>query len=151
LPTIIRRATLSDVDIITPLYSGYREFYRQAAEPERERSFLTERLRTNESTIFVAIDDESGSPLGFTQLYPMFSSVRMKRIWVLNDLFVDSGSRGKGIAAALMEQAESFAWETSAAGLELATEKNNSPAQALYEKRGWQLDDDYFHYSLNRQ
>jgi ribosomal protein S18 acetylase RimI-like enzyme len=73
----------------------------------------------------------------------------MRRLWILNDLFVDEDARGRGVAEALMDRAEEFASSSDAAGLELATEKNNAPAQALYEKRSWKRDDEFYHYAYN--
>ncbi|NND71954.1 MAG: GNAT family N-acetyltransferase [Rhodothermales bacterium] len=143
----IQRAGTEDLDEVTPLFSGYRAFYRSTPSPDEERSFLKARLENGDSVIFIAIDDTTGIALGFTQLYPMFSSVRMRRVWILNDLYVVPGSRGKGVAAGLMQTAEDFAVSTDAAGLELATEKNNSPAQSLYEKRSWKRDDEFYHYA----
>src|SRR5688572_28264576 len=87
----IRRATLSDLDLVAPLFDAYRRFYAQAGDMQRARDFLQERLQRDESAILLAELD--GHPAGFTQLYPMFSSVRTARIWILNDLFVDDGAR----------------------------------------------------------
>ncbi len=84
--------------------------------------------------------------LGFAQLYPSFSSVSMKRLWILNDLFVVPSSRRGGIGRALMAAAEDLARATSAKGLVLATQKTNATAKALYEARGWKLDDVFDHY-----
>ena len=145
----IRQATTNDVDLLVPLYSGYRVFYKQEPEPEREKAFLQDRLAKRESVIFIAVDAVTGTGVGFTQLYPMFSSVRMKTIWILNDLFVSDSARGQGVAANLMNRAEQYSRESDSAGLELATGKDNHPAQALYEKRGWSKENDFFHYSLN--
>ena len=93
---IVRRATLEDLDVVAPLFTGYREFYRKDPSPNEEREFLEARLRNRDSVIFIAADSNGQRALGFTQLYPMFSSVRMRRLWILNDLFVDKTARGEG-------------------------------------------------------
>ena len=87
--------------------------------------------------------------LGFTQLYPSFSSVSTKRLWILNDLFVSDEARRFGVARALMEKARIFAIETDAKGLILETALDNEPAQALYESLGYTRDDEYYRYLLN--
>jgi len=136
---IIREAGLEDVDRLAPLFDGYRRFYRQPADPEGARRFLAERLGAGESRVFVA-ETEDGRPLGFAQLFPSFSSVSMRRLWILNDLFVTPDARRSGVARALMDRARELAVETGAKGLILETESHNAPAKRLYEDLGWALD-----------
>lgn len=96
--------------------------------------------------LFVAeLDDRA---VGFTHLFPIFSSTRCRRLWLLNDLFVASEGRGQGVARALLRVAEQYARSTGACGLELATAHTNTPAQRLYESLGWQLDRTFRHYEL---
>ncbi len=143
----IVRATARHVELLTPMFDEYRQFYKQAPDSGQARRFLRERLRRDESVVFLAIGDgEDGTGVGFTQLYPSFSSVSLKRVWILNDLFVVPDARRRGIASALLERAERFAVETQAKGLELKTAKDN-PAQHLYERMGWQRDEAFHHYS----
>jgi GNAT superfamily N-acetyltransferase len=138
------RAELDDLDALAPLFDGYRRFYRQASDPAGARAFLAERIKRGESVIFVAIAE--GVVVGFTQLYPSFSSVSMERLWVLNDLFVAAEARGSGAGRALLERAERWAAETGAKGLILSTETTNLTAQRLYEACGWVKDDEFVHY-----
>jgi GNAT superfamily N-acetyltransferase len=138
------RAGLDDLEVLVPLFVGYREFYRQPADPDGARAFLAERIKRGESVIFVAIVD--GAAAGFTQLYPSFSSVTMQRLWILNDLFVSPAARGAGAGRALLDRAERWARETGAKGLTLSTELTNAAAQRLYESAGWTKDDEFVHY-----
>ena len=138
------RAGLDDLEALAPLFDGYRRFYRQPSDPQAARAFLAERLKRNESVIFVAVLD--GAIVGFTQLYPLFSSVSMKRLWLLNDLFVAPSARRTGAGRALLERAERWAKETGAKGLTLSTEVTNVTAQRVYEAAGWTKDDEFFHY-----
>jgi len=64
------------VDIIAPLFDKYRQFYKQPANKDPAAFFIKERLEKNESVIFLAT--WNSEPAGFTQLYPIFSSVRMR-------------------------------------------------------------------------
>ena len=60
-PIAIVRATIEDVPLIAPLFDGYRQFYKQPANLEGARHFLTERLEENSSVIFLALrTDEKG-------------------------------------------------------------------------------------------
>jgi GNAT superfamily N-acetyltransferase len=92
---------------------------------------------------------DKSKALGFTQLYPSFSSIAMRPIWVLNDLFVVESARKMGVARSLLKEAERFARETNAARLILATANDNHAVQALYEKLGWAKDDEFLHYKYN--
>jgi len=145
----VKRATISDLDDAAPLFDAYRQFYRQRSDVAAARAFLDERLRREESVIFIAVADEGGGDaLGFTQLYPSFSSVSLKRLWVLNDLFVGPNVRRGGVGRRLLDRAREWAIETGAKGLVLATAVDNGKARALYESCGWQRDDEFQHYHL---
>jgi ribosomal protein S18 acetylase RimI-like enzyme len=144
----ISQASIEDLDTITVLFDGYRQFYGQPADLSRARDFLAERLSRNESMVLFAHDGKPGVGLGFTQLYPLFSSVRTARTWLLNDLFVAADARRRGVATALLEAAANRARELGAASLSLSTALDNAPAQALYESLGWQRDRQFCEYSL---
>jgi GNAT superfamily N-acetyltransferase len=90
----------------------------------------------------------AGKAAGFTQLYPSFSSVSLKPLWILNDLFVRSDVRRGGVGRALLERARQHALETGAKGLVLSTGVTNKSAQSLYDACGWQRDDEFFQYHL---
>jgi GNAT superfamily N-acetyltransferase len=138
------RATLDDLDALVPLFDGYRQFYRRPSDLAEARVFLADRLKRSESVTFLAVVD--GAVVGFTQLYPLFSSVSMQRLWLLNDLFVAADARGSGAGRALLERAERWARETGAKGLTLSTELTNETAQRLYEAAGWTKDEEFLHY-----
>ncbi len=143
----IYQATLRDLDGVSALFDLYRVFYKQAPDPAAAKRFIQERLEKQDSVIYVAV--EEGKYLGFTQLYPAFSSVSMKRLWILNDLYVDEASRKKGVGNQLMDAAKRLAEETQAKGLKLQTAVDNFTAQRLYEANGWVKDDQFYYYVLN--
>ena len=138
-------ATENNLEQLTPLFDGYRMFYKQPSNLEAVNEFLADRLQKKDSVIFMALD-EQGTALGFTQLYPMFSSVSMQRSYILNDLYVSKSERGRGIGAALMEHAKQFARMTGSKGLTLETAIDN-PAQKLYKQLGWVIDNKVLHFS----
>jgi ribosomal protein S18 acetylase RimI-like enzyme len=140
-----RLATLADVDDIAPLFDSYRQFYEQPPDLARARSYLEERMRRNESVIYVA-ENENGNLVGFTQLYPTFCSVRLAHTYVLYDLFVNKNARGAGTGRRLMEAAEAHAAKTGAARMELSTARTNSVGQSLYESQGWVRDETFLVY-----
>ena len=144
--TRIIRAAVEHVDDVAPLFDAYRRFYTQTPDIDGARVFLTERLERDESVLFLALTDET--PAGFTQLYPVFSSVRMRHAWILNDLFVASDRRRLGVARLLMERAIDFGRETGARTISLQTAKDNTPARALYEALGFHLEVEFDEFVL---
>jgi GNAT superfamily N-acetyltransferase len=132
--------------MLVPLFDAYRRFYRGAGDPDGARRFLLERFERNQSVVFLAFD--GAAAVGFTQLYPSFSSVSMARIFILNDLFVAAEARGRGAASALLHAAADFGRSAGAVRLALSTELTNTAAQALYEKHGWKRDTVFCAYDL---
>lgn len=139
----IKEATKEDIDDILPLFNAYRLFYGQPIQKSEAFEFLSNRIKKNESVIFLAYINEVA--VGFTQLYPTFSSVSLKPTLILNDLYVDATYRKTGVAKALLNQAKKHCKINSFKGLALETAMDN-PAQHLYEKLGWEKDVHCFHY-----
>jgi GNAT superfamily N-acetyltransferase len=144
---IVRQATVGDLEKIVPLFDAYRQFYRRPTDLELARRFLRDRFQHSESVIFLAEDDD-GAAIGFTQLFPSFSSASAARIFILNDLFVSLDGRRKGAGAMLLAAAANFGREMGAVRLALSTEVTNLTAQALYEREGWKRNSDFYSYDL---
>ena len=140
---VIQKATVKDISIIAPLFNSYRVFYKQESNLVAATEFLTERLNQNQSYIFIAFIDNKA--VGFTQLYPLFSSVSMQSVFILNDLYVDKNHRSQKIGASLLLKAKEFCKEKGYKGIALETAIDN-PAQKLYERLNWKKDADCFHY-----
>ncbi|MFC7358592.1 GNAT family N-acetyltransferase [Jejudonia soesokkakensis] len=141
----VHRASSKDLKKLVPLFNDYRIFYKQNSNQEAARLFLAERFSENDSIIFMA-ENASGKGIGFTQLYPSFSSVSLQRTYILNDLYVASEARKKGVGEALLKAAKQFAITEGSKGLTLETEIDN-PAQSLYKKLGWVQDTKVNHYT----
>jgi GNAT superfamily N-acetyltransferase len=139
-------ANFEHLEEVSKLFDQYRVFYKQSSDIESAKAFIQERLQKNDSTVLIARDHDL--ILGFTQLYPSFSSVSMKRIWILNDLFVEEAYRKKGVAKLLISAAEKFAQGTEAVRIILATQITNIAAQSLYESLGYIKDQDFYHYAV---
>ena len=142
----VRQATVDDLDLIVPLFDSYRQFYRQPSDTEQARRFLLDRFRHNQSVIFLAFAGDAA--IGFTQLYPSFSSGAMSPIFILNDLFVVPEARKRGAGSALIDAAAEHGRRVGAVRLVLSTEVTNTTAQSLYEKIGWKRDDVFCVYRL---
>ncbi|HYG18954.1 MAG TPA: GNAT family N-acetyltransferase [Ohtaekwangia sp.] len=140
----IRKATPEDLTSLSELFDGYRVYYGRPSDREAARQFLSARMAGEESVIMVAMHNQDLA--GFVQFYPLFSSVRMQRLWLLNDLFVQERFRGRGISVALIESGKTLCRETLACGFMLETAKTNTIGNNLYRKAGLTLDTEHYVY-----
>jgi ribosomal protein S18 acetylase RimI-like enzyme len=135
----IHSATPDHLEQLVPLFDAYRVFYDQPSDPDAAREFLNQRLLLRETVIFLALQDQT--PLGFTQLFPSFTSVGMKRLWILNDLYVVPEVRGQHVGERLIERALQHARASGAKGVVLETAHSNTAGQKLYERLGFSRED----------
>ena len=142
---LVSRATAEELDEVGTLFDEYRVFYGQPSDREAASQFLADRFECEDSVILLARDDDERA-VGFAQLYPSFSSVGMKRIWSLNDLYVEESSRRAGVGTALITAVNDFARPSGAARVDLATAKENQAAKLLYEAMGFAADRVFDHY-----
>jgi ribosomal protein S18 acetylase RimI-like enzyme len=143
----IIEANIKHLDEVARLFNLYRIFYKQPDDLERAHQFIKGRMEMKESIIFVS-NNADGTLSGFVQLYPSFCSVSTIPMLILYDLFVDPDTRTKGIGRALMNKARQYAKENGFKRLELSTAKDNFIGQSLYESLGYEVDDEFLHYSL---
>lgn len=143
----IARATIDDLEALLPLVTGYRVFYKQEPELQREREFLERNLREDRSTILLARDAETGSAVGFTQIFQTYSTVWLGPSLILEDLFVAPEARGSGAATMLLARAEAHAREIGAVGMFLETAMDNVVAQGVYERAGWTREGRFYKYN----
>lgn len=147
----IYQAELKDLDKAAALFNQYRQFYKREDDLNGAEEYIRERLTRGDSIMYLA-DYNSGGTLataGFLQLYPSFSSLSMSRLWILNDLYVDSEYRGLGIGRKLLDQAKAHALQTGAKGLTLSTQLHNVTAQQLYASAGYVQDEEFAYYYLD--
>ena len=145
----IKRIDLSEANLVISLFDKYRVFYKKESDLALAEKFIKTRLANHESVIFVAL--EGDLPIGFTQLYPKYSSVSAVKNWILNDLYVESNYRKQGIGEALIKTAMDFAKGDGATYVQLETAVDNYTAQSLYEGIGFQRqapDTEYFLYRI---
>jgi ribosomal protein S18 acetylase RimI-like enzyme len=132
-------ASFDHLSKLAPLFDAYRVFYGQPSDVEAARAFLHERFMLGESIVFIAMLEDRA--VGFTQLYPMFSSVSLRRMWILNDLYVEANVRGQRVGERLIERAVQLAKESGAKGIQLETAHTNTSGQKLYERLGFERED----------
>ncbi|EJL73578.1 GNAT family N-acetyltransferase [Chryseobacterium populi] len=134
-----RKATIEDISQLSELFDQYRVFYHKNSDIPAAEHFLKERIENKDSEIFVA--ENNSRLVGFVQLYPIFSSTRMQRYWLLNDLYVNENHRGKGYSKELIEEAKEICRSSNACGVLLETGKSNDVGNRLYPSAGFKLYD----------
>jgi ribosomal protein S18 acetylase RimI-like enzyme len=139
-----RKATIQDLPQLAELFDQYRIFYHKDSDINAAEKFLKERIENKDSEIFVA--ENEGKLVGFVQLYPLFSSTRIKRYWLLDDLYVNENYRGKGFSKELIEEAKELAKSTDAAGILFETGKDNDIGNKLYPSCGFEIYDEVNFY-----
>lgn len=137
---------MTDLGSLAELFDLYRQFYGQSSDIKQAYAFLEARFNHADSEIFVA--EHNHQLVGFVQLYPIFSSVRMQRLWLLNDLFVRKEFRGNGRSKSLILTAQEHAKETKACGLLLETATDNFIGNQLYPAMGFELQSESNFYFL---
>ena len=145
----IKRLQPDQWQLVVNLFDQYRVCYKKDSDLALAERFIRERLDNNESVIYVAMD--GGKAIGFTQLYPRYSSGRAEKNWILNDLFVDEGYRKQGIGAKLIKQAAEYAKADGSKFIQLETMFDNYTAQSLYVGMGFikqQPDEEFYLYRL---
>ena len=143
----IIQANLDNLTQLAPLFDAYRQFYKQSPDLDGATKFIANNMANNQSTIFLALDDNQ-IPLGFVQLYPTWESVTMTKRWVLYDLYVAPAGRKKGVGTELMNRSKQLAKDTQASYIMLETATDNTTAQKLYEELDYKRDNDFYIYIL---
>jgi len=135
----IREAKLSDLENLSDLFNSYRMFYGKKSDLKVANEFLRSRIENKDSKIFVC--DLNNELSGFVQLYPIFSSTRVSKYWLLNDLFVDIKKRGKGYSKLLIDRSKELVIQSEACGMMLETEKSNDIGNMLYPSTGFKKNE----------
>ncbi|NJK44145.1 MAG: GNAT family N-acetyltransferase [Pleurocapsa sp. SU_196_0] len=143
--TIVQAAP-ADLETLAGLFDAYRVFYERVSDPDAARNYLHDRLTRDEATVFLALQENEA--LGFALCYCTFSSVALKPLVILNDLYTTPEARGRGVATALIARCADFARSHGAEILRLRTARDNRSAQAVYERVGFVRDEVFFTYDL---
>ena len=142
----IIQASLEHLDQLTPMFVDYREFYNAMPQQEDSKAFLTERLNKQEAIILLAIENDAA--LGFCLVYPSFSSVLLRPIWILNDMYVTEESRRKQVANKLLKALAKQARDNNVVRLRVSIHASNEIAQRLYESADFLEDQNFRSYIL---
>jgi GNAT superfamily N-acetyltransferase len=146
---VIRKATIQDLSSLYELMIQYIvDFYDQPAPKENELKELILHLIENPSSGLQFVAEHQGELLGFATLYFTFSTLKVKRQAILNDLFVIPNARGKKIGEKLFKVCLEYIRENGFASMTWETGKDNKAAQSLYNKMGGKLSE-WLHYEIS--
>jgi len=136
----IRKATQQDITQLYPLMIEYIvDFYEQPKPKEEELKGLMEHLLNNPASGLQFVAEFEGKLVGFATLYFTFSTLRVKRQAVLNDLFVKADIRGKKVGEKLFLTCLQYIRENGFCSMTWETAKDNVVAQSLYNKMGGEI------------
>lgn len=140
---------LSDeyIDEFVDVVDEYREFCGFERDKFKTTEFFQRVSDNHEAVTFLAISDKN-EVMGFVNLYPSYSTLALKRIWILNDLGVSSKFRRLGVANVLIDKVLEYARSTNAIRVELKTGADNFNAQKLYSKLGFKIDKSNVYYRV---
>jgi len=145
---VVIKCNQSYLGQLVELFEEYRSFYDFTPSPKETEEFLLGLMDRNDSVIFIAVDERSDKVMGFVNLYPCYSTLALKRLWILNDIGVTGKFRGQGVSKALIDKVMTFAKETNAVRVELKTDKANDRAMKLYDSIGFKIDNDNVYYRV---
>jgi GNAT superfamily N-acetyltransferase len=126
----VRAAEEGEIDHLAKVwYAGWHDAHAQVvpAELTRLRTLASFRHRLHAALPNVRVVGPSGAPVGF-------SIVKGDELY---QLFVSAESRGSGVAAALIADAETRLSDIGVETAWLACAIGNERAARFYEKRGW--------------
>lgn len=110
-------------------------------ETSREKPVLSHMGKAgfhSEPIVFIALSNQAESiPVGFIQLYSMYSTTNAVTTTIFYDLFVLPDYRNNGIALKLIEAAVKFAINNKSTLIQLKPFKDNLIAQKLFESVGF--------------
>ena len=141
------RSTLADLDLIARLFDDYRVFFKAESDPKGSYEFLKRHLQKRTSLLFHV--EKAGRPIAFAQVYPIYSSVDMCPVWLLNDFFIDQDFRKQGVGDYLLRSVHEEACKSEVPRILLETTRENVAAQKLYQKIGYKfVENHFFHYDF---
>ncbi|QXJ40451.1 hypothetical protein BV455_03825 [Parageobacillus caldoxylosilyticus] len=92
----IRTANQEDIpQLLNLMYQYIVDFYKRPKPTEKSLKGLIQLLLNNPASGIQFVAEQDGKLLGFATLYFSFSTLHLKRMAILNDLFVIPKHEGK--------------------------------------------------------
>ena len=132
----IFKAEQWNIEVLAPLFEAYRLANGMSENPDRTLTFLTNRMRFNESMFFIAVN-ENAQAIGFVQLYPRLSSLQLQRYWQLTEIFSKEDKHQADIYAEISSKAKVFVRYTQ---YNLLVAEFSLAQQNILEREGFKLN-----------
>jgi GNAT superfamily N-acetyltransferase len=133
----ISRVGEADLRELLPLMRSYCDFYGTAPPDDALLALSRALLADPESEgLQLIARDDGGGAAGFATIFWTWSTTRACRIGTMNDLYVEPGARGSGLADALIRACVTRCTQRGARALEWRTAPENRRAQAVYDRVG---------------
>jgi ribosomal protein S18 acetylase RimI-like enzyme len=143
----IIKANVNHIKQVGELFDLYRQFYKYVSNINESTDYISERMKNNESIIFIATNKQKEA-MGFVQLYETFGSLDLGKIIILYDLYVKKDHRKNKIGRQLMLKSHEYAKKINAKRIQLSTATDNFIGQSLYESLGYVKDIDFYTYDF---
>ena len=144
----IRFATPQDAEVIWRLIRDLAVYEREPDAVEATPDSLCEQMQASVPPFECLIAQSADEVVGFALFFHNYSTWRGRRGLYLEDLFVPTEHRGKGIGGALLARLAAIAVERGCGRMEWAVLNWNSPAIKVYEGLGAQPMKDWTTWRL---
>jgi GNAT superfamily N-acetyltransferase len=131
----IRPARIEELEELLPLMRAYCDFYGSSPTDEGVLE-MARTLITDPSQGAAFIAREGGRAVGFATLDWKWSMLKGARLGYLEDLYVLTEVRGRGIADALIEVCAERCRELGMPAMQWQTAPDNRRAQQVYNRTG---------------
>ena len=132
----IRPAKAEDVETIFQLIQALAEYAKLSHEVTGTVALLHDHLFGAHPCIEALLADHQGKSIGFALFFTNYSTFLTKPGLYLEDLFVISEYRGKGVGKAILSALARLALERNCGRLEWSVLDWNEPAIAFYQRMG---------------
>lgn len=132
----IRLADLTDIELILAFIAQKVEFDGYLGELEATADKLKQTLFCHPPIARILLAEVDNIPVGFVLFSDSYSSFLAQHCIWLDDLFIQSHMRGKGIGTALLKHLAQLAESTHCGRIEWTVNENNLPGISFYKKQG---------------
>jgi GNAT superfamily N-acetyltransferase len=129
----IRPPSASDRDGWQRLWEAYLHFYKQQPDSSwTERLWL--QILDPDDPIEALVAESSEQLIGITHYFPHPNTWTAKPVCYLQDLYVDSSERGKGVGESLIRAVQQRAQDMRWSSVYWQTADDNTTARRLYDQ-----------------
>lgn len=139
----IRRARPDQSRLIFSLLCELAEYEKLSHEVEATEADIADALFGNDPILFCEIAEWNGEPAGFALWFFNFPTFAGRRGIYLEDLFVRSAFRGKGIGKALLAYLAGLCVQNGWSRLQWTVLDWNTPSINFYKSLGAEMMDEW--------